>query len=329
MADTRQIERQFHILGILSESKKGYTIQELHQSMQKLGIDVSKKTIKRDVDDVSRLFFVYEEELNGETRYRAKKLNIDNIAFTIPELISLYFLQQVIKPYQRLDVGKTANALIKRVIEQVPPINQSYIDFVSELFIVSPTEVTYEKYIDENHIQTSREAIEKKYKLKIEYSSFSNNELTSRIIEPYILEIREGCYHLIGLCNLRNEVRDFRVSRIKKLEITDETFERPDNFYEQYIQNRFEKMTGDEEVTLKIVFEGQAAKYIREYESSRADEIIDLDDDRLLFEKKTTYTPDILQWVLRFGADAEVIEPEALKFEVMWEAMRMAQKYNK
>lgn len=88
-------------------------------------------------------------------------------------------------------------------------------------------------------------------------------------------------------------------------------------------------MTGDEEVTLKIVFEGQAAKYIREYESSRADEIIDLDDDRLLFEKKTTYTPDILQWVLRFGADAEVIEPEALKFEVMWEAMRMAQKYNK
>jgi predicted DNA-binding transcriptional regulator YafY len=99
MADTRQIERQFHILGILSESKKGYTIQELHQSMQKLGIDVSKKTIKRDVDDVSRLFFVYEEELNGETRYRAKKLNIDNIAFTIPELISLYFLQQVIKPY--------------------------------------------------------------------------------------------------------------------------------------------------------------------------------------------------------------------------------------
>ena len=296
--------------------------------MQKLGIDVSKKTIKRDVDDVSRLFFVYEEELNGETRYRAKKLNIDNIAFTIPELISLYFLQQVIKPYQRLDVGKTANALIKRVIEQVPPINQSYIDFVSELFIVSPTEVTYEKYIDENHIQTSREAIEKKYKLKIEYSSFSNNELTSRIIEPYILEIREGCYHLIGFCNLRNEVRDFRVSRIKKLEITDETFERPDNFYEQYIQNRFEKMTGDEEVTLKIVFEGQAAKYIRNMRApGQMKLLIWMMTGSCLKRKQLTHRYTSVGIAL--GADAEVIEPEALKFEVMWEAMRMAQKYNK
>ena len=43
------------------------------------------------------------------------------------------------------------------------------------------------------------------------------------------------------------------------------------------------------------------------------------------FEKKTTYTPDILQWVLRFGGDAEVMEPEALRFEVMWEAKRMEQ----
>lgn len=327
MADIRQIERQIHMLAILSESKKGYTIQELHHSMQKLGIDVSKKTIERDIDDVSRLFYVYEENDNDETRYKAKKLKINNINFTISELISLYFLEQVVKPYQKLDVGKTASALIRKVLEQTPSINQSYIDSVSDLFIVNPADVIQEKTIDESHIQIVREAIEKQYQLRLEYFSFSNDELTCRIIDPYILEIREGCYHLIGFCHLRNEVRDFRISRIKKIEMLDEAFERPVHFYEQYSQNRFEKMTSDEQITLKIIFEGQTARYIREYEDYKADKITDMDENRILFERKTTYTPDILQWVLRFGADAEVVEPEALRFEVMWEARRMARKY--
>lgn len=327
MADIRQTERQIHILSILSESKQGYTVQELHQSLQKLGIDVSKKTIERDIDNISKHFYVYEEEGAKETRYRADKLKIDNITFTLSELISLYFLQQVIKPYQKLDVGKTAAKLIDNILERSPSIHQSYIDTVSDMFIVNPVDMIQEKYLDDNYIQTAREAIEKNRQLKLEYLSFSNDELTCRVIDPYILEIREGCYHLIGFCHLRDELRDFRISRIKKLEMLDETFERPENFYEQYSQNRFEKMTGDEEVTLKIIFEEQAAKYIKEYESYKADKIKELGDNRILFEKKTTYTPDILQWVLRFGADAEVLEPEALRFEVMWEARRMAQKY--
>jgi proteasome accessory factor B len=327
MADIRQAERQIHILSILSESKQGDTVQELHHSLQKLGIDVSRKTIERDIDNISKHFYVYEEEGSKETRYRADKLKIDNITFTLSELLSLYFLQQVIKPYQKLDVGKTASALIEKILERAPSIHQSFIDSVSDRFIVNPADVIPEKNLDENYIQTAREAIEKKYRLKIEYFSFSNDELTCRVIDPYILEIREGCYHLIGFCHLRNELRDFRISRIRKMEMLEETFERPENFYEQYSQNRFEKMTGDEEVTLKIIFEGQTARYIKEYENYKADKITNLDDDRILFEKKATYTPDILQWVLRFGADAEVIEPETLRFEVMWEARRMAQKY--
>lgn len=327
MADIRQIERQMHMLLLLSESKQGYTIQEFQNSMQKLGIDVSKRTIERDLDDISRCFYIFEENKDNETRYKADKVKIENINFTISELISLYFMQQVIKPYQKLDVGKTAATLIKKVLEQTPAVNQSYIDSVSDLFIVNPADVIQEKNIDESNIQIVREAIEKKHQLEIEYFSFSNDELTCRVVDPYIIELREGCYHLIGFCHLRDEVRDFRISRIRKLEMLDKTFERPAHFYEKYSQNRFEKMTSDEKITLKIIFEGQAARFIKEYESSRADKITDLTKGRILFERKTTYTPDILQWVLRFGADAEVIEPEALRFEVMWEAKRMAQKY--
>lgn len=329
MADVKQIERQIHILSVLSESREGYTIQEIHNNMKKLGIDVSKKTIQRDIDDISRYFFIYEDKNDaGEIRYKADKYNIQNITFTVPELISIYFLKEILKPYSVLDVGKTAQDVLENMLAKVPPVNQNYIDSLSEFLKVNPSEVVLEKCVNENYMRTIREAIEKNRRLRIEYFSFNNNEMTSRKIDPYYLEIREGCYHLICYCHLREEIRDFRVSRIKSVEMLNETFKRPENFYEEYNKNRFEKLMGDEQITLKIIFEGQGARYIKEYEAHRADKITDLDGDKILFEKKTTYSPDILQWVLRFGADAEVLEPASLKFEVTWEVERMLQKYN-
>ena len=329
MADIKQIERQLHILSILSESKKGFTLQEINNNMKKLGIDVSKKTIQRDIDDISRHFYVYEEKNDaGEICFKADKYNIKNITFTIPELISIYFLKEILKPYLVLDVGKTAQDLLENVLRNVPPVNQSYIDSLSDLIKVNPSEAVLEKCINESYLQAIREAIEKNRRLKIEYFSFNNNEMTTRKIDPYYLEIREGCYHLICYCHLREEIRDFRVSRMKSVEILNETFKRPENFYEEYNKNRFEKLIGDEEITLKIIFEGYAARYIKEYEANKADSITSLGEDRILFEKKTTYSPDILQWVLRFGADAEVLEPAALRFEITWEVERMLQKYN-
>jgi len=318
-----------HILSILSESKKGFTLQEINNNMKKLGIDVSKKTIQRDIDDISRHFYVYEEKNDaGEICFKADKYNIKNITFTIPELISIYFLKEILKPYSVLDVGKTAQDLLENVLRNVPPVNQSYIDSLSDLIKVNQSEAVLEKCINESYLQAIREAIEKNRRLKIEYFSFNNNEMTTRKIDPYYLEIREGCYHLICYCHLREEIRDFRVSRMKSVEILNETFKRPENFYEEYNKNRFEKLIGDEEITLKIIFEGYAARYIKEYEANKADSITSLGEDRILFEKKTTYSPDILQWVLRFGADAEVLEPAALRFEITWEVERMLQKYN-
>jgi len=330
MADVRQVERQIHILSILSESKIGYTIPEIQNNLKKLGIDVSRKTVERDIDDVSRHFFVYEDKNEaGEVCYKADKYNVKNITFTLPELISIYFLKEILKPYAVLDVGKTAREMLENVLQKVPAVNQNYINSISDLMKVNPSEVVLEKFINEDYIRIIREAIEKNLRLKIEYFSFDSNEMTRRKIDPYYLEIREGCYHLICYCHLRKEIRDFRVSRMKKIEILNETFKRPDNFYEEYNKNRFEKMIGDEPITLKIIFEGQAARYIKEYEAHKADRIIDLGSEKILFEKKTTYTPDILQWVLKFGADAEVLEPDSLKFEITWEIERMHKKYNK
>jgi len=44
-------------------------------------------------------------------------------------------------------------------------------------------------------------------------------------------------------------------------------------------------------------------------------------------KKNTTMTPEILKWVLSFGSDVLVLEPETLREQVVQEAKKMVERY--
>lgn len=66
-----------------------------------------------------------------------------------------------------------------------------------------------------------RDAIDQEKKLEIKYQDYSGNT-TERIISPIEIEKKDGKYYLKSYCNLRNEERVFRISRIKTISLTNE-----------------------------------------------------------------------------------------------------------
>jgi len=257
----------------------------------------------------------------------ANKFGIEKITVSPSELISLYCIKELIKPYSNLDIGITAKNLIDRIIATLPQLDKAYLDNLTELMKVNEIFNNSEKNINQEIIDTVRKGIELNKRLYIKYHSFSNNEVTVRKFDPYIIEIYDGCYHLIGYCHLRNLIRDLRISRIKEIQLTDESFERPKNFYQNYKKGRFGKLCGEEQIKLLLRFTGEAARYVKEYESKKADFLVEEKDGSLLFEKNTTMTPEILKWVLSFGSDVLVLEPETLREQVVQEAKKMVERY--
>lgn len=328
MYDATQIERQLYILSLLSESRVGYSIDELKKNLDAVGIDVSKKTIERDIDFLSTgNFFVTEEKRSKKTYYMANKFGIENITFSPSELISLHFIKELLKSYSTLDIGNTAINLIDRIIVTLPQLDKAYLQNLTEYLKVNETFINSEKNISQETIDKVRKGIELNKRLYIKYHSFNSDEVTERKFDPYIIEIYDGCYHLIGHCHLRNEVRDFRVSRIIELQLLEESFERPRNFYQNYKKGRFGKLSGEEQVKLLLKFTGKAARYVREYESRKADFLVEERDGNLIFEKNTTMTPEIIKWVLSFGSNVLVLEPESLREQVIQEAKKMMERY--
>ena len=327
MADNTQSNRQLRLLSLLADKPDGMAQTEIQHALLHMGIDVSSKTVKRDIDDLSLSFYLIEEQRKGRTYYSVNVFNLDRLVLTWKDILSLRFMKSLLNPYQHIEIGDSALSLLNKLIDATPSINHKWLDSIADLLLVNISDLVDEKNVQPRHLELIQEAIAERKRLLIRYHSFGNDELTERKVDPYFVEISEGCYHLIGYCHLRSGNRDFRLSRIEWITKTDELFTRPDNVYEDYCSNRFLNMSGSDKVTVRLRFTGMSARLIEEYYRSKSDSLIHEPEGAVLFERETSLTPEFERFILSFGDEVEVLEPESLRKSLADKVRRIMRKY--
>ncbi|MDI9488896.1 MAG: WYL domain-containing protein, partial [Bacillota bacterium] len=299
MKDMAQTERQIFILLLLSENKRGYTISDIRSSLEKWNVVVDKKTIMRDIDSLSRICFITEEERKGKTYYTADKFRLSDITFTSPELISLAFMMELLKPYQYMTMGRTALELIHKLLDNTGNLNREFIKHFSGLVTINTNQYINDS-LNPEFEKKLHQAIQNKKKTRIIYRRFGSDEDTIRVIHPYELFINDGALCVVGYCELRNDIRDFRVSRIRALTILEDSFQIPENYYEERNRKKFIHLSGSLVEQIIISFDKRTSKYILEYEADLADEIIQTNDG-ITFIRNTAVTDELIRWILQFG----------------------------
>ncbi len=319
-------ERQLFILSLLSQRKSGYTISEIIDSLKRIAdIDATRRMVTRDMDYISQNFFVYEEEHDGKTFYKADKYALSDMDFSMSEIISLHFMEQILNAYPSLGMAKDALKIVQRILAKMPELSRSATQNIEKMIKIVP-EITAEEKTDEAILETVQDAVQSARSLRLRYHTFSSGETLERVFDPYVLEVREGRWHTIGYCHLRGAVRDLRVSRIEDAELMESGFEVPQRFYEEYRKTRFDKLAGEDAQDIHVKFSGEAARLVREYHAHKADKLTD-GPDGVLFEKKAAVTPDLKGWLLSFGAEAKVLCPQSLKEALKKEVTAMNELY--
>jgi predicted DNA-binding transcriptional regulator YafY len=65
--------------------------------------------------------------------------------------------------------------------------------------------------------------------IKLVYESLKSGE-SSRDVDPYSLVFRRHAWYLVGFCHRQNEIRLFRLNRIKKISLLDKSFQKKQGF---------------------------------------------------------------------------------------------------
>jgi predicted DNA-binding transcriptional regulator YafY len=142
---------------------------------------------------------------------------------------------------------------------------------------------------------------------------------SERTVDPLGLVHVAGAWHMVGFDHTRQDRRTFRVERIELLRVLAETFERSPDF-------RLEQSAVERPLVVRAVFTHAVADWVREApsffavaEEARA--------DGLLVTFRVRHERDLLGWLLGWGRDVRVLEPESLRAMIAAEAAHMLQNH--
>jgi len=189
------------------------------------------------------------------------------------------------------------------------------------------------------------EAMEESKVVKISYQRFSDASAKDPIkAEPYCVKVNNRRWYV--LCHVLNQptpettskeykkfgcLKIYALDRIQELEITDEKFSFPKNFYpDEFFANHFGVCIGYDipiqKVKLRVSDEHRM--YLRTLPLHHSQKEIETKDDYSVFQYRLHPTIDFIRTILALGADTEVLEPLELR-EAIAEEIKTMNKYYK
>lgn len=159
----------------------------------------------------------------------------------------------------------------------------------------------------------------------LRYDAGHQGKITSREVEPLGLLFYGRQWHLIAHCRMRNAVRDFRLDRMKDWEVLDQCFSGHDDFsLKDFVA---EQIRCNQLLPAVIYFGAGMMPRVRTELYATALSETPLADGRVKVEALATSNDWLVNWLLSFGHEAEVIQPVELREKIRSAARSIAARY--
>lgn len=163
-------------------------------------------------------------------------------------------------------------------------------------------------------------------KMRIVYFSLSAGE-KERIIHPYAIITYKGAFYVAAYCESRNKILEFKLSRIKELEVLKDKFEKNKDFnLKEYMKNTI-GLYKDETLRIKLKIEKPMSYIVSEKLLVENQRIAWKEDESIIFEAEMQGKTDIIAWILSMGSKVSVLEPASLVEEIKSEIIKMRDVY--
>ena len=177
-----------------------------------------------------------------------------------------------------------------------------------------------ERYAALSHCITHKLAIE------LRYLSLSG-EASERVFHPYKLFMYNNAWFTLGYDEKSGDFRYFKLNRIEHFHTTNQKFRIPLTYNERDYLDEFGMKQNGEWYPIKLKITGKHATLVRERIYGKNQTVEPIDRDTTILSVEMQNKDDILSFVLAFGTNCEVLEPEWLRGEIRAVAEIINQKH--
>ncbi|CEO20466.1 helix-turn-helix transcriptional regulator [Paraclostridium sordellii] len=281
---------------ILLLNKKIVTAKELADKFQ-----VSTRTIYRDIEELSLSGIpVYMNKGKNGGIYLLEEYSLNKTILSEKDKQSLIIALKTLEATKYPEIDSITNK-ISFMLNKEELSNWIDIDFSH----------WGSDFNEKNKFNKIKSAILNNKIIEFSYVNSCGNR-SIRTIEPMKLIYKGQTWYLYGFCKLKEDTRTFRITRIKDLDVKEETFIRRN--IKDIDTNPSKKMI-ENIVNLRLKLKKEVL--YRMFDDFNQDSLIDNKDGTYEISIKIPENEWLYGYILSFGNFVEVIEPEHIRNTIL------------
>jgi len=211
------LDRLTRITSILIQlqSKKVVVAREIAERFE-----ISLRTVYRDIRTLQDAGVPIGSE-NGKGYFLASGYHLPPVMLTEAEANSLVIAEKLIQNQGDHSLQNDFGSLLFKIRSILKEFQRDNFEKLENRVAPSYIKKPYES----GSLSDFQHAIAKNLVIEIHYHSLSRDQETTRTIYPLGVYFSNIAWILVAHCKLKNELREFRLDRIKRYRITGEKFE--------------------------------------------------------------------------------------------------------
>ncbi|TQF75185.1 YafY family transcriptional regulator [Rhodococcus spelaei] len=285
-------------------------------------LEVSVATARRDLEALSAAGIpVYPQAGRGGGWSLVGGARTDLSGLSATEAQALFLL---VGPAAA--VSGEAKAALRKLVQALPQTFRAEAEAAASATMIDPTRWGERDRPRPERVDLLQAAVIRRRKVRLTYVNGAR-ERSERLVDPWGLVDKDDVWYLIA--GTERGRRTFRVDRIVRAEPTDEPAERPDDFM---LAEAWEEVVGKMEerrstTWATVLIEPRFLQILRDHFGRHCLTDGESDDGRARVRLAAPTALDIARNLAGWGADVEVVEPQAVRGELARIGTELAGRY--
>lgn len=291
-----------------------------------LELEVSAKTVMRDIEfmrDRLGLPLEYDAVRHG-FRYTAPVRDFPTMKVSQSEVAALLLAQKSLEQFRGTPFERPLAGAFRKLSQSLDGDMEVAWHELEQALSVRRSGVGL---ADMEIFDTLAKAVTQHDEVEFVYHKLAGEKPEKRKVQPYHLGCIEDQWYLFAHDAARGAIRTFALPRIRAVERTGAKFRRPKEFsLAKILEGSFAVFEGRNAKPVKVLFRGVAARLVAE-RSWHTSQQHARRKDGMVLSMRVGLSPDLVQWILGWGGEAEVLGPPELRARVARAAASAAAVY--
>ncbi|WP_423186380.1 helix-turn-helix transcriptional regulator [Alishewanella sp. d11] len=315
------ISRQWEVLQMIPKHGKGISVSEIHDKLGANGFDVTRRTVDRDLIDLSIPFPIYcNKEGNAQYWRWMEDKTSDIPGVSVADAMILQLVEGTLKtilPDTMLQGLKDRFDLAKRKINALDGSNSKGL-LADKIAVVSPALPLTPPTTPAEHYEAVQQAMTEGKQLAVVYTAIHDQVQKEYQINPLGLVQRGHITYLVATIGDYINERLFALHRFQSLTLTDTPLKTLDGFsLAKYVQSGAMQFGSGNAIKLVAKVNQHLAKILHEAPLSQDMQLSPIEEG--WFELSATVIDgwQIQWWILSHSLAIEVLSPPELRQDII------------